>query len=108
MESDAKKLAYWREHHHRWASSGLSQRRYCEKEKLAFSTFDSWRIRVREADATAAMRSEQKRLTLVPAQIAVVPDGSGEIVLRSPAGWQVRLPGAVGLAWLLQLLSGLP
>lgn len=108
MAQDAKKLAYWSGHHRRWQESGLTQRRYCENEKLSFSTFDSWRVRVREANAApAARRGSRGKLTLVAARIGDA-QAKADITLRSPGGWQVTIPTALGAELLERLLARLP
>lgn len=101
MASDAKKLSYWRQHFTRWQSSGLSQRAYCAREGLALSTFDYWRRLARPNTG----KQSSAPLTLVPLQVARCPDHT---TLRSPAGWELILPGSVALTELAHLLKQLP
>lgn len=106
MPLEPKKRAHWAEHHRRWQASGLSQRQYCQHESLSLSSFDRWRRLIRQA-ADAAMVSP-KKLTLVPVQVDGESSVGGNVVLRSPAGWQVTLPDMLGRDMLLQLLTHLP
>ena len=108
MSLEEKKVAYWSEHSGRWKASGLSQRQYCERESLALSTFDRWRRLLGKATGTEPTTKKtvtQEKLTLVP---ATVNNASSGIMLRSPAGWQVTLPEALGQEWFAQLLLRLP
>lgn len=109
MPLDPKKHAHWAEHHRRWQTSGLSQRQYCQRESLSLSSFDRWRRLIgQEADAVAGAAESPKKLTLVPVQVGGESGAGGNVVLRSPAGWQVTLPGMLGQDMLLQLLTRLP
>jgi len=102
MASDAKKLSCWQQHFSRWESSGLSQRAYCAREGLSLSTFDYWRRQI--LPNTGKLRCAAP-LTLVPVQVARCPDHA---TLRSPAGWELILPGSVALVDLADLLKQLP
>lgn len=110
MASDPKKLAYWSEHYRSWRASGQSQRNYCAQAGLSYSSFDHWRRRARdvasEAVSSASPRTAQRKLTLVPANVATTADSS--IELTSPSGWRITLPGTLGKDTIAQLLSQLP
>lgn len=113
MALDPKKRAYWAEHSRRWKASGLSQRDYCDREELSLSSFDRWRRLIREATAAkaaqaASQTAEPAKLTLVQARLGGEAGMGSEIVLHSPAGWQVRLPVTLDREALMQLLSRLP
>lgn len=110
MAHDPKKLAYWADHYRNWQSSGLSQRSYCQRERLSFASFDHWRRRAREAaDTTPSVvkQPNDSKLTLVPVRVGVAAN-TGDIQLRSPAGWCVSVPATLGLDAVAQLLSRLP
>lgn len=112
MPLDPKKRSHWAEHHRRWQTSGLSQRQYCQRESLSLSSFDRWRRLIREAatvvSAARLAPAAQEKLALVPAQLDAVSCAGTPVILRSPAGWQVTLPGMLGQEMLAQLLSRLP
>ena len=113
MELDPKKQAYWSEHGRRWKASGLSQRDYCNQEELSLSSFDRWRRLIRQATAAKARPAASRtaaptKLTLVPTQVDGDAGTGGEIVLHSPAGWQVTLPAALNQETLVQILLRLP
>lgn len=111
MAHDSIKLSYWTEHYLSWRSSGLSQRSYCQREGLSFSSFDHWRRRAREAAGvippTVPPHPLDKPMTLVPVQLDLA-DGLGDIQLHSPAGWRITLPAALGREVVVQLLLQLP
>jgi len=99
MASDPKKLAYWSEHYRSWRASGQSQCNYCAQAGLSYSSFDHWRRRARdvasEAGSSASSRTSQRKLTLVPANVATTADSSS-IELISPGGWRITLPATLG------------
>jgi len=109
MPLDPKKRAHWAEHHRRWQGSGLSQRQYCQRESLSLSSFDRWRRLIRQAaDVAPRAAALPKTLTLVPVQVGGDSGVGGNVVLRSPSGWQVTLPDKLAQDMLLQLLRCLP
>lgn len=61
---DAEKERVWRERIIRQASSGLSVREFCRKEKLAESAFFSWRreLRLRDQEGNKRGLAVRKRL----------------------------------------------
>lgn len=119
MSDHASKLAYWREHCHGWEVSGLSQRAYCEREGLSYSSFGYWRQQARQAAGLVALPAPHQPCKLVPIQIVsescthiasgdkhvALPDA---VRLQSPAGWQITLPRSVDLSTLTRLLQQLP
>ncbi len=109
MAIDGKKQEYWSRQFERWQESGLTRRAYCAREGLALSTFDHWRRQARKPLRDEAVQVPVvvpvDPLTLVPVQLDA--DG-GDPHLRSPAGWQVTLPAALGREMLAHLLSQLP
>lgn len=100
MATNAKKLSYWQHHFKRCKASGLTRRAYCAREGLALSTFDRWRslARVHGGQPSSAA------LTLVPVQV----ESPLHATLRSPAGWEIHLPGALSLSDLANFLKQLP
>jgi hypothetical protein len=110
MAHAPKKLAYWTDHHRRWQSSGLSQRRYCQREGLSFATFDLWRRHARQQEeaASPAKQKTDRKLTLVPLQLGATAGSAGEVQIRSPGGWHITLPTTIDAGLLVQLLSQLP
>ena len=109
MARDTTKLQYWGEQIKNWQASGLAQRAYCAREEIKWPTFDYWRRQLRANSDVA--RPAKKRLigglTLVPVHVSG-KSSNDTIVLRSPAGWELRLPVAVDPAWFAELLKRLP
>ncbi|AZP10819.1 IS66 family insertion sequence element accessory protein TnpA [Undibacterium parvum] len=133
MNFNPLKVAFWTKHQQHWAESGLSLSAYCRREAIGYSTFYTWRKRLASIVidqsvtlATPAVKSSvvsqakhtslttiastsprpaMKPCKLVPVSIrASLP----EIVLCSPAGWQVTISNHVDLPVLAQLLRQLP
>jgi hypothetical protein len=49
MRVTAEKQAYWEKHLADWKCSGLTQKDYCKREKLAYGSFKSWRSQLLES-----------------------------------------------------------
>ncbi|MCE2647038.1 MAG: hypothetical protein LW835_17945 [Burkholderiaceae bacterium] len=91
------KAAMWRKRVAAFEASGLSRRDWCLRHRVALSSLDYWRRRLREAGPAPSG-------ALVP----VVVDGP----MRSPIeiaveGARIRLPVDVDAAWLCRVLRGL-
>lgn len=137
MNFDPVKVAFWTKHLQDWTVSGLSLIEYCRHQAIAYSTFYTWRKRLASVTAkpvvtltdkktqpsvagemqpvsasamlNVAAKNTPKPLLLVPLSISMgVTAKPPEIVLRSPAGWQVTLSGQVDLSDLAQLLRQMP
>jgi transposase len=104
------KLQHWTKQIKDWERSGLSQGAYCAREEIKYTTFDYWRKQFGAARPVIKPRSKTKatnQLTLVPVGLT---DNRpfGMVVLRTPNGWQLELPGTVDTLWLASLLRELP
>ena len=107
--NDKTKLQHWTKRIKHWETSGLTQRAYCERESLKYSTFDYWRRQIGAAGPAinpVAKAKNPKRLTLVPLRL-LNQSRSESMRLHSPGGWQLELPGAVEAVWLATLLRQL-
>ena len=133
MNFNPLKVAFWAKHQQDWAESGLSLSAYCRREAIGYSTFYTWRKRlasvavdqsvtlatlavkspvasqVKHASVTA-IASTPSRPAMKPCQLLPVSIRASlpEIVLCSPAGWQVTISRHVDLPALAQLLQQLP
>jgi hypothetical protein len=104
---DKAKLAYWSEHYRAWQASSLTRRAYCEREKLSLKSYERWTRRARATASTAAPTSTPNRpLTLVPVSVTSQPR-SDMFMLRSPGGWEMRLPAGIDATWLAALMTSL-
>jgi hypothetical protein len=45
MIEKTNKADFWQEHQHKWLDSGLSQKIYCQQNRLSHHTFKYWRAR---------------------------------------------------------------
>lgn len=111
MGMDPQKLHYWSAHYQGWQASGLTRRAYCEREGLSLPSYERWSKRVR---ASAKEPTSFPKLTTAPTQpLTLVPvqvmgqHNNESLTLRSPAGWEMRLPTAVDPAWLAAVLKQL-
>lgn len=91
---------YWHGHVEGWQQSGLTKRAYCARHGLSEKSFYRWQ---RKARASRTVPAE--RLTLVPVTVNE-PLPGGRILLHSPGGWRIELPGmsAAGLAAMIRAL----
>jgi hypothetical protein len=97
---DEAKLQYWTNQINGWKESGLSQRAYCEREGHKFARFDYWRRQtLSNSDAANSTTKAKAKLTLVPVRIEDQTKSDG-IVLRSPGGWHLTIPGTIDSQWL--------
>jgi len=64
----AEKRRYWQDHIERWRSSGMTQKDYCQKNGLKWSTFHYWRRRLQELSAPVSL-----------VQVAVGPGQSSRV-----------------------------
>lgn len=135
MNFNPLKVAFWAKHQQDWAESGLSLSAYCRREAIGYSTFYTWRKRLasvavdqsvtlatpavkspvasqaKRASGTAiASTSTSTRPAMKPCKLLPVSIRASlpEIVLCSPAGWQVTISRHVDLPALAQLLQQLP
>jgi hypothetical protein len=51
----AERQRYWQEHIERWRSSGMTQKDYCRKNGLKWSTFHYWRKRLQELSSPVSL-----------------------------------------------------
>ena len=99
--------------------SGLIQRAFCQREGLAYSSFDYWRRRIGSAAVSTKARQPRK-LTLVAAVPtpktdthlqSAIPPATDIIYLRSPGGRQIQLSicaAGTAMAHLTHLIQHLP
>lgn len=137
MNFDPVKVAFWTKHLQNWPLSGLSLTDYCRQQAIGYSTFYTWRKRLGSATvdttvvdmsataseppikvkvskpkpltsvASVSDKPSLKPLQLVPVSIAMTAKPP-DIVLRSPAGWQVTIAGSVEFSDLAHLLRLIP
>ena len=81
----AKKSSFWQRRIARWERSGRTQREFCREQRLALSTFQWWRARLRRTEPTAAP-------AFVPIALGAADANSVEVTLRSNT--RVRVQGA--------------
>jgi len=91
MNGGNERLRFWRRHWSDWASSGLSQRTYCEHHGLSYATFVYGRNRVKEG--LTEFPGSSFVPVLIETPMSSVPDGvdPASVITRSIAGVDIRL-----------------
>lgn len=51
----AERRRYWKEHIKRWQASGMTQKDYCQRNGLKWSTFHYWRKRAQEPSVPVSL-----------------------------------------------------
>lgn len=106
MKADEHRGVEWAGHIKGWEESGLSQRKYCEREKLKWSSFDYWRRHLRELNQPKKVVL-RKPLQLVPIKIEGTSVTTKELRLIHVSGWELRLPSTIEATWVGNLLKAL-
>ncbi len=100
IQRDAEKERRWREVLSRQASSGLSVREFCKRERLTESQFYAWRRTIGERDGES---------TPAFLQVALSDPTKGEpsITIELAGGHVLKLPASTPAAWLAELVLAL-
>ncbi len=119
-QRDLAKEARWRARLGRHATSGLSVREFCQRERVAESAFYFWRRVIAERDdakaAPAARIASAKRSAsaagrtlpaFVPAVVTGLPSGGGALAIELAGGRVLRLPEAISAARLAELVHAI-
>lgn len=112
-QRDLAKESRWRARLGRHATSGLSVREFCQRERVAESAFYFWRRVIAERDdakATPAARASRPLPTLpafVPAVVTGLPSGGGSLAIELAGGRVLRLPEAISAARLAELVHAI-
>ena len=96
-----------------WRASGLTRNAYCKREGLKPTTFDYWHPLIAPTDAevnNVKLPVTGERVTLIPVKVIDEPrvDVVDVLTLKSPSGWEVRLPAQADPNWLIKVLRQLP
>ncbi len=92
MAKQSIKKDFWFKHIENWRTSGLTQKEYCQQEKLSPYSFTSWRTIFLKPKNDKPSKPEA--VTFLPAKAN--PKRSAEIE-ASPAGISVILPNQIKL-----------
>jgi len=90
----------------KYLASGLTQKQFCLQEQLAYSTFQLWLKKYRQANAN--ILSEQKQnnrfvpLTFTP---PATKPGSPHYIIEYPNGVVLRVNGSIELQTLIHLIQ---
>ena len=109
----ATKVAIWRKRVAQWQRSGLGQAAFCQRQGLAYATFQVWRRRLREDGGhdSAALKNDTAAGSnaFIPVNVrpgvAERPAGSWACELLGPRGVKIRLRRRPSLARLREMVS---
>ena len=105
---DLNREHYWRQHHVRQRTSGLSIAAYCQCESISAAAFYAWRHRLGAASLPAVSPSPlfvPVKAAATPQQIDAAPDSGVEI--RLPHQVRLRLANLPEPEWLCGIVAGL-
>jgi len=90
----------------KYLASGLAQEKFCQQEKLAYSTFQVWLKKYRQAQKamTPLQHSDNRFVPLTFTAESATPV-SAHYVIEYPNGVVLRIHGAIEAETLLQLLN---
>lgn len=90
MNNRTKDHAYWSEQNRLWASSGLSQQKFCEQQGLLYKRFVYWRGRLKGVNTK---KSEPKLL-----RVSTTPPRHPSPTVTEPLSYlEVILPTGIKL-----------
>jgi transposase-like protein len=100
LQRDAEKERRWREVLSLHASSGLSVREFCNRERLTESQFYAWRRTIAERDGETSP-------SFVPVVVSDQPKRDASIAIELVGGHVIKLPASTPAAWLAELVLAL-
>jgi hypothetical protein len=104
---DPKRESFWREALGRHATSGMSVRAFCQREKLTESTFFAWRRTIADRDAELKRPKRLKQPAFLPVVIDEEPGRDGAIMIELAGGRVLRLPESIATERLAELVYAL-
>ncbi|MBX3434359.1 MAG: hypothetical protein KF847_13630 [Pirellulales bacterium] len=104
-QRDGAKESFWREALGRFSASGVSVREFCQREQLTESAFYAWRRTIGERDE--ASRPRRQAPAFVPAVMTSEPPREEPIVIELSGGRSLRLPGAISMERVAELVAAL-
>ena len=88
----------------KYLASKLTQKKFCEQEKLTYSTFQLWLKKYRQANADSTYEHGQPGSNFVPLTFQV-PAAKTDYVIEYPNGVVLRVGRAVEPQTLIQLIQ---
>ena len=99
----SEKRRYWQSHIERWRVSGMTQKDYCRKNGLKWSTFHYWRKRLRELSRPVSL----VQLALGPCRSSKDVRGGAGLVLVIGDHYKVQVGDEFNAATLVRLVQTL-
>jgi len=78
------KAQFWRDHIDNWSKSGVAQRRYCEDNKLSFSSFTYWRGK-QQVKKTVTNKWLPVKVTMPSSTISLILPGNIRLEVAASA-----------------------
>ena len=103
-ERDGGKEQFWRDVLERQAASGLSVRKFCERERLNESNFYAWRRTIAERDQAVASKQQA---AILPMVLTDQPQRSAAITIDLHEGISLRLPEPTSAERLAEVVHAL-
>ena len=102
---DLRLEARWRDLVARQPQSGLSVRGFCQRERVTECGFYAWRRELRLRD----QERPKPQPAFVPVALpqAMSPEGDGQIIIELRGGRVLRLPPALPLARITELVGAI-
>ncbi|MBX3433471.1 MAG: hypothetical protein KF847_09135 [Pirellulales bacterium] len=104
-QRDEAKERRWRETFKRFRASGQTVREFCKQEQLAESAFYAWRRTIGERDEVGG--ALRKAPAFVPAVVTNASPREESIVIELGGGRTLRLPGAISVERVAELVAAL-
>jgi hypothetical protein len=95
----------------RWQKSGLSQVKFCAREKISLKTFHYWLRKYRNEKSLESKQNTKDSETFIPVEVSgsiankSMPLGSGRIELLFPNGVRMSSPAGIDVVWLKSLIN---
>jgi len=83
-------------HLKRYQESGLSQKAYCAKQNLSWTTFKNWKKRANSSDPAAVF-----------APVTISETAAPYLVVETAEGWRIQIPANCPVEHLQQLFNAL-
>ena len=109
QETRKMKVKFWQPHIHRWRSSELKTKTYCQQHSLNHDQFKYWQYQLAPDTKNAAKEKTQsaKLFTEVKSSVsaAILPHSSSSFELLMPKGYCLKIPLQFDSSALSQLVQ---
>lgn len=89
----------------KYLDSGLTQEKFCEKQHLAYSTFQFWLKKYRQENPDRAKEQQSPANTFLPLTFTSPKTEPAPVVIEYPNGVILHINGAIEPQLLIQLIQ---